>query len=175
MKACKAGWRYYFFLIFFAAASVLGMKVIWMLLNGEVMDDSGDMSAAASVSLSILIGIAFSTYVETAVMMLWQVLRFDGCLLEINQNGIENTLVFVNILAIVLVVPVKRIPWEAVTYTDFDDDPYIRVNTKKVRAGRLAKLLLMIMGYQFCLSFVKPKVTCDEVKCYEHRFSVTSE
>lgn len=173
MKEYKAGWRYYFFLIFFGLVSILGARVIWMLLSGEVMDGDEEMSREMAIFLSVMVGIAFSTYIETAAVLLWQLIRYGGCALEITENGVENTLVFVNILAFVFVVPVKLIPWEAVKYTDFDDNhPYIRVNTKMVQAGWLAKLILLVLGYQFCNSFVKPNVTCDEVKRYQHRFAV---
>lgn len=175
MKEYKAGWRYYFFLIFFSLVSVLGARVIWMLLSGEVMDGDEEMSRGMAIFLSVLIGLAFSTYIETAAVLLWQLIRFDGCALEITENGIENTLVYVNILAFMFVFPVKRIPWEAVKYADFDDEPYIRVDTKQVRAGWFAKAILFVLGYHFCLPFVKPKVSCDDVRCYQHRFCVTSE
>ncbi|MBE6975293.1 MAG: hypothetical protein E7436_07365 [Ruminococcaceae bacterium] len=174
MKDYKAGWRYYFFLIFFALASALGIRVIWMLLGGEVMDGDEEMGRGMAIVLSVLIALAFSTYIETSVVMLWQLLRFHGSVLRITDNGVENTLVYVNVLAFVFVFPVKLIPWDAVKYADLEDEvPYIRLKTKEVDAGGLAKLILWILGYQFCLPFVKPKVSSDDVKQYCHRFSVS--
>ena len=176
MKEYKAGWRYYFFLIFFFLVSLMGIRVIWMLLNGEVLNGDEEMSREMAIFLSVMMGLAFSTYIETAVALIWQLVRFRGCCLQITASGVENTLVYVNILAFVLVLPVKRIPWEAVKYADLDDQtPYIRVDPKQVEAGTLAKLLLKILGFQFALSFVKPQVTSEDVKPFVHRFSVKKE
>ena len=171
----KAGWRYYFFLVFFGAASILGLRVIWMLLNGQVMDGDQPMSRGVAVILSIVIGIAFSTYIETTLILLWQLLRYNGCGLEITEKGVEHTLVWVNILCIVLVLPVRCIPWEAVKYADLENGPYIRVHVKQVDAGLLAKAILWVLGYHFCYSFVKPAVTSGEIERYQHRFSIPNE
>lgn len=176
MKEYKAGWRYYFFLIFFSLVSVLGSRVIWMLLNGEVLDGDEEMSRGMAVFLTVMISLVLSTYIQTAATLLWQLLRFHGCALEITSVGVEHTLVYVNILAFVLVFPVRLIPWEAVRYADLEEDmPYIRVDIKRVEACKLAKLLLWIMGFQFCVSFVKPRVTCEDVKPFAHRFSLKIE
>ncbi len=99
-------------------------------------------------------------------MLLLQLLRHRGQLLELTERGIENTLVFLNLFAIVLVLPVKCIPWGAVKYADLGREPYIRVNTGKVNAGVIARLVLWVVGYHFCYSFVRPAVTAEEIKQY---------
>lgn len=172
MLGHKAGWRYYFFLIFFGAASVLGCCVVGMLLRGEVMDGDQEMSRSMAVLLSVGLTLAFSTYIETTLVLLRQLVQFNGCGMQITPKGVEHTLVWVNVLCVVLVFPVRCIPWEAVKYTDFDDDPYIRVDVKKVDAGPMARLVLWVLGYNFLAGFVKPGVTASEIQRYAHRFSL---
>lgn len=171
----KVGWRYYFFLIFFGAASVLGCYAISMLLRGEVMDGDQEMSRSMALFLSVGLTLAISTYIETTLILLWQLVRHDGCGMQITSKGVENTLVWVNVLCVVFVLPVRCIPWEAVKYTDFDDDPYIRVDVKKVDTSPVARLILLALGYSFLAGFVKPRVTVSEVERYAHRFSAREE
>lgn len=171
----KAAWRYYFFLILFAGTSVLGLRAIWMLLNGEVMEEDGEMSRGMAVFMSVIIGLVLSTYIETTLVLLLQLLRYGGCGLEITEKGVEHTLVWVNILCIILVLPVRCIPWEAVKYADFENGPYIRIRMKQVDAGLLAKAILWVLGYHFCYTFVKPAVSAEEVQRYQHRFSIPNE
>jgi hypothetical protein len=176
MKEYKAGWRYYFFLVFFFLVSLMGIRIIWMLLNGEVLDGDEEMSRELALFLATMFAIVMVTYIETTVVLIWQLVHFRGCALKITASGVENTLVFINLLAFVLVLPVKRIPWEAVKYADLDDGgPYIRVRMNQLDACWLAKLLLWILGYQFCISFVKPQVTCEDVKKYANLFSVAEK
>ncbi len=176
MKEYRAAWRYYFFTALFTCVTFLGMYVIWMLLSGRVSFSDGEMNKIIAILLSIMIGVVLCTYAITAFNLIKQLVKHKRCVLTVTSAGVENTLVFIAVLAFVIVLPVKLIPWEAVTYYDTDLDkngsPYIRVKTKYVDAGLLAKFALMIMGYSFCISFVKPCVSYNEVDCYKERFNL---
>ena len=172
MKQYKATWRYYFFLIFFSLASLLGLRVLFMLFNGQVkFDDNEAIDRFLVIITCTMIIIVLSTWISSCLRMLFQLIKHKKSLVTITPNGIENTLVFINLFAFVIVSPVKLIPWEAVKYYDGDENPYIRINVNMVKAGWFAKLLLRVLGYHFCYSFVKPIVSSDDVEDYEYRFS----
>ena len=57
-------------------------------------------------------------------------------------------------------------------YDESDGHPYVRLRTKEVRAGWTARLILRLWGYMFLHSFVKPKVSAEDVNAYQHRFSL---
>lgn len=171
MKEYKLAWRVYFFLILFTGVCLLGIRVIYMLLNGEVSDNGEEMSRVVAVVISLMLGVVLLSYIFTTLRLWIQLIKYDRCGLFITENGIENTVVFINVLAFVIVVPVRLIPWESVTYYDVvDKTPYIRVKTRLVKAGWIAKLLLGIMGYTFCYSFVKPNVEDADIEPYKYRF-----
>ena len=167
----KAAWRYYFFLILFSSVALLGAKVIFMLLNGEIMYEDEPMHKSVAILISIPLCVVLSNYVITSYTLLRQLIKFEKSVVTITPEGIENTLVFLNLFAFIFVLPVKLIPWEAVKYFD-EENTYIRVNTKLVKAGWFAKLLLLVLGYQFCYSFIKPNVKSEEITPYQHLFKL---
>ena len=81
--------------------------------------------------------------------------------------------VIVILLGSIIVLPVRCIPWEAITcYVEEGNYPCIRVKIKQVQASVFAKVLLWIMGYHFCYGFVKPQVAPEDIAKYEHKFSM---
>ena len=90
-----------------------------------------------------------------------QLVVHKGKAFTITEQGVENTLTCVILFALIFVLPVKRIPWEAITYAD-DEDTYIRAKRKGVEAGFLAKTIVAVKGYSFCAGFIKPKMTRAE-------------
>lgn len=175
MKLYKLNWRYWFFLVLFAGTVILGGRVIYMLLNQEVtLEDGTAMGFIASLVLSLALLLPLTSYLISTITMLRLLIGHDRCGLTLTPIGIEDTVVFVNILAFIFVLPVKCIPWEAITYYDNEEKtPYIRVNVRQVQAGFAAKMILKILGYHFCYPFVKPYVTNEDIAGYEHRFSIS--
>ena len=172
MRQYKVTWRYYFFLFLFLGTTILGTRAVYMILNGEVTYYDEDMSRAFEIALSIPLSLVLLTYAKTTFTMIKQLFKFNKSGVTITENGIENTLVFINVLAFVMVSPVKLIPWEAVTfYIDVDGAPYIRVNVRLVKASWFAKLLLLVLGYNFGFPFVKPKVEMLDIMPYTYKFS----
>lgn len=171
MKEYKLNWRYWFFLIFFISVLLIGGKAIFMLFCGQVTMEDGTTDLFFNRVMAVALLVVLSTYLVTVINLLKFLILHNGCGLSLTHQGIENTAVFINVMAFVLVLSVKLIPWEAVTYVD-DEDAYIRVNTKFIQAGFLAKIILKIFGFNFCYSFVKPKVTAEDLKPYEYRFSL---
>lgn len=173
-KEYKLNWRYWFFLILFSGVVILGASVVPNLFAGEITDENGEpLGPAFSIIIGTLMTLVLCTYLITVFTLLRQLVVRRGRGLKITDTGIEDTMVFVNVFALVFVLPVRCIPWEAIKYYDKTDKGlYVRVNTKQVQAGFLARIILKILGYQFCQGFVKPDVTAEDIARYEHRFSL---
>ena len=171
MKEYKLGWRYWFFLILFSGVLLIGGKAVFMLFAGQVTMEDGTIDLLFNRVMAVALSVVLLTYLITVINLVKFLVLHRGCGLSITYQGIENTAVFINVLAFVLVLPVKLIPWEAVTYVD-DEAAYIRVNTKFIQAGFLAKLILKIFGFNFCHSFVKPKVKLEDILVYQHLFKI---
>lgn len=171
MKAFKLNWRFWFFAIFLIVVCLFGAAAVRMLLRNEVALEDGPMPPILSRFLAAFISVILLSYLYSSIVMLWQVFRYKGLGLTLTSAGIENTVVYINLLAFVIVAPVKLIPWEAVHYTDFDEkSPYARVRIRKVEAGLPAKAILFIMGYHFCYGFVRPCVAVEDIQKYQHKF-----
>ncbi len=176
MKRYKAAWRYYFFLILFTAVSLLGIWVFYMLFAGQV-SFGDDLTSAENKFLSVFtivaLSLPLSTYALSAFRLWCQLIKYKGAVLTITEKGVENTLVFTWLLAFVFIKPVKLIPWESVTYYDnVDGAPYIRMKVKEVNAGWLARMILRLFGFMFHVTFIKPKVSEDDILPYRHRFQI---
>lgn len=170
MKKYKFNWRYWFFIVLFIGILALGAKVILMTFNGEVVDESGTVIEPDFIL--VMMGLVLMSYLITVISLLKIYIKNKGCGLIITDRGIENTVVFINLFAFVIVLPVKLIPWEAIKYYDKEEKSlYIRVHRKEIGAGFFAKLIISVLGYNFCKGFVKPDVTEEDIEKYRYRFS----
>ncbi len=171
MKTHKVGWSAWFLTVFLAAVIALGVKVIVMLLAGEVAMEDGPMDPTYARVLAIVSALVLLTWLISVLTMLRQLIFYRGTELTLTHEGIEHTTVTVVILAFVLVLPIKFIPWEAVTYYGKKDGhPYVKVDTGRVKASFVAKAILKASGYAFCGNACRPPVTVEEVERYQHRF-----
>lgn len=174
MKEYKLNWRFWFFFILFSVVVLIGIRVIYMMLTGQVVDENNEqIGFIFALFICFPLSLVLLTYLLSVISMGKLLIKNHGCGLKLTDAGIENTVVFFFIFAFAIIAPVKCIPWEAVKYYDYDKEdkfPYIRINTKMVQAGFFAKLLLKLFGYQFCHSFVKPNVTDEDINLYKHKF-----
>ena len=176
MKTYKATWRYYFFAILFTAVTLLGARALYMLFAGQV-SFGDDLTAGENKFLCIFAAVVLflplMSYARSSCYLWRQLIKYKGAVITLTDKGIENTLAFTWLFAFVFIRPVKLIPWESVKYYDENDGhPYVRLRTKEVRAGWLARLILRMWGFMFLHSFVKPHVSAEDVNVYEHRFSL---
>lgn len=173
MKQYKLNWRYWFFVILFGGIQPLGYKAVYMLWNNEVTYEDGvTVERAVVVFMCMAISFILLVYLSSVINLLVLYIKNKGCGLTITEKGIENTVVIFKFLALFIIVPVKLIPWEAIKYYNKDNgELYIRVKKRQVEAGLLGKLIISVLGYQFCQGLVKPAVKPEDIEKYEHRFS----
>lgn len=164
MKLHKLNGRYLVCCLFLLSVLILAGRVIYMLVQGQVSDHGKEMSSFITVIIIAVIALPVSTYVYSFIIMLKQYIKHKGNAYTLTQNGIENTLTFINLFAFIFVLPVKKIPWEAIKVIDNSEGFYqIRVSIKMIEASLLAKGIMFIRGYNFCYKFSSPYITNEEI------------
>ena len=165
MKTYKLNTKYLICLIALLLILILVGRVAWSWLNdGITMEDGTDPGIGLDVAMSIALVISLS-WLWSAIVMFRQLVTHRCSAFTVTEEGIENTLTFVILFAFIFVLPVKKIPWDAITYAD-DEDCYIRARRKDIEVGFLAKTIVAVKGYSFCHSFIKPKMTREEFEKY---------
>jgi len=158
MKTYKLSVKSIFLAVFFAAVSLLAISVGLQILK------DGDLE----VLIGILFILAGLSYTDTALTIILQILKCNGNGLTISDKGIEHTFVIVNILAFMFAAPIRCIPWESITEWK-KGEMIISVDTSKIEAGVLAKLLIKLTGYYFCKGNLKNSVAVEDVLVYEDK------
>ena len=144
---------------------ILVGRVTWSWLNdGITMEDGTDPGIGLDVVMCIALVISLS-WLWSAIVMFRQLVKHGCRAFTVTEEGIENTLTFVILFAFIFVLPVKKIPWDNITYAD-DEDCYIRARRKDIEAGFLAKTIVAVKGYSFCNGFIKPKMTREAFEKY---------
>ena len=176
MKKFRLNWYFWFLSVLLIFVLVFGGKMAYALFTNQVQDENGLIDPLTSLILAVIFAFIWVIYAISGITMLNLAIKNKFNCLEITDKGIENTAVFVNFFALIIILPIKFIPWEAVK--SYENDVLglrVRVHTDMVESGFLAKLILKITGYQFCQGIVKPKVTDDDLAPYKHRFSTENK
>ncbi len=161
----KFNWKIWFFILLFGGILLLASHVLFSLVTNQIVDENGlNLSPLLIGFLCFMICLVFITYAATLIALLKRVVVYKKTAFRIDEAGIHNTVVFVNLFAFVIVADIKFIPWSAVCYIDNEeaDYIYIRVKKKQVCASFIGKLLIGILGYQFCYSFTTEKLSPEE-------------
>ena len=177
MKEYKLNTRFLICLVLLLGVAALAVKVIYMMLTGQVRDENGQvLTGGIEKLLPVLIALVISTYVFSAVIMLRQYIRFSGSAFELTDDGIENTMTCINLFAVILVLPVRCIPWEAVKRVRREADHYVaEIDTSQLKVNFLSKLILKSSGYHFCNKFTKENVTESELSRFRERSETSTE
>ena len=158
----KFNWKIWFFIILFGGTVLMASYAVFLLATNQVVNEDGMPLHSFEVGfLCFMICLVCSTYVATFIALLKQAAVHKNTAFRIDEEGIHNTVVFVYLFAFVIVCNVKLIPWSAVHYVDNEEKegPYIRVKSRKVSASFIGRLIIGILGYHFCYSFTKTKLS----------------
>ncbi len=152
-------------MIFFGCILPLAARVVFMLISGQIVDENNvPLSAGLAAFMCFVIIFVCSTYAVTFIVLLKQVIKFNNTAFTADSQGIHNTVVIMNLFAVVIAAPVKHIPWKAVSCADTEDGSlYIRVKTGEIEASLIAKLILKIVGYRFCHGLISRSLSFGEI------------
>lgn len=93
---------------------------------------------------------------SSVFVLIRQVTKFNNTAFTVDNEGIHDTYIGITFFALIIIVPVKLIPWNAVKELKSNDEIFntgkihIKVNQKEVVASPVAKLILSISGFNFC-------------------------
>lgn len=167
MTEHKMNWRCFFIFSLLLGVLLLGGKVVFMIINNQVTYEDGEIELSMRIILLILLFIVLSSYLFSFLVLLRQYIKFKGRAFTLTEHGIENALTFIYVLAFVFVFPVKLIPWKSVKSIEKDEKGYTAyINTKGVRAGVIARLLLKINGFHFFDKLASPRISRDDIDLF---------
>ena len=161
----KFNWKIWFFILLFGGIVLLASYVVLLLATNQIVDEDGlPLHPFLIGFMCFMICLVCSTYVATFIALLKQVTVYKNTAFRVDEEGIHNTLVFVYLFAFVIVCNVKLIPWSAVRYVDNEEKEgmYIRVKSKEVSTSFIGRLIIGILGYHFCYSFTKKRLSQAE-------------
>ncbi len=173
MFSKNLNWKIYFFISLFSFVIIFGTRACIMLLTGQVVFEDG---TPAWSFIAYLLIIVLLSYLASVLCMLKQLLKFKSKAFTVDEDGIHNTLIYINILAFVFTFKIKFIPWDSVKYFDQTTPEfyYIRVNTRKITASRIAKLVIAVLGYSFAAGFTKGNLSDEERRIISNYISEKS-
>lgn len=165
----KLNGKIWFFIILLGGIVPVGAYGEYMMWTGQVRGESGEPLEKWLVALTSALMIPIlCAYSALAVSLIRQVIQNKSRAFTFDSEGIHGTVTGFMMFAFAIVLPVKTIPWSAVTYIDRSGGfVYIRVKTSEIEASRLARLIIKIRGYSFCSGFTKDGLSEDDMDMIE--------
>ena len=93
--------------------------IYFLNANEILMEDGAPMDSTTKMIFTVLMSlIAFSWSVSSLILIRQMLLKYAFVM---DEDGIHNTVTAIVILAFIVIVPVKLIPYDAVLYTKEED------------------------------------------------------
>lgn len=148
--------RYYIVSVIMLLLVVFVWYGIYFLNSNEIlMEDNTPMNAEIKSVLTVLMSVVAVSWTISLLILIRQM--FLGCAFSIDEDGIRNTATANLILAFIFVVPVKRIPYNAIQQIS-EEHGILTIRIDKSRIQTLPILKLFIRkDYHFFLGFTKEK------------------
>ena len=152
---------------FFGAVAVLGFYFLLVSIKDEITAAGGIIDKGIVSPVNIALAVCFTSYLLTAGVLVQTYLNNKGCGFTITDEGIANTFIVLDFFAIYLALPVKLIPWDAITEIH-DEETCIcaTADKKKVRTSLLGQLVIAKSGFCFCRGLVTPQVQKQDIEDY---------
>ncbi len=147
------------------------LRTIYMIETGGLTWADGPIEGFEKTFIITLFSVVCVLYLPTIFSILKIIFLYKCKPFEITPEGVKNTFVFTVFLCFVIIRPVDFIPWESVKNVITAGDLVInlRLKTKDIKASPIAKLVLKLLGYSFCITFVKPELTEVDIDyCVRH-------
>lgn len=148
--------RYYIVSVIMLCLVVFVWYGIYFLNSNEIlMEDNTPMDAEIKSVLTVLMSVVAVSWTISLLILIRQM--FLGCAFSIDEDGIRNTATANLILAFIFVVPVKRIPYNAIQQISEENGILtIRIDKSKIQTLPILKLFIR-KDYHFFLGFTKEK------------------
>lgn len=169
MKIFKMGNKTYFFLALFAVVSGMAFYFTYMSATGKISFAFKFGDASANLIICVLFLLVALSHLTSFIVVLTNILKNKSVALSLDSKGIHNTFVFVMFGAAMFVLPVKKIPWEAVKEIKEERGVCaLRVDPDMIEANIIAKKYLKSQNFMCGQPFVKPMVTEEDVRQFKN-------
>lgn len=104
---------YYIAMLFLAAAvALLGSFLPYWLTNDILLEDNTPMPAEQKTLITLVFVIVLLSWTVSLIVMIMQIVR--GSLFTADASGITHTLQAMVLFALIIVIPIRKIPREAI-------------------------------------------------------------
>lgn len=157
----KLNGKFHFAFIMLTAFVFIGWYGVYVLnTNTILMEDGTPMSTEIRLIFSILISLIAATWTFSLVVLGRQLI--SGAAFRIDEEGIHTTATAMVVLAFLVVVPIKDIPYDAIQKIEEKDGMLILSLDRKQIKTYPALRFLVRKQYHFFAGFTKVRV--EELK-----------
>lgn len=122
---------FYILCILLCALVVFGWYAIYFLNTNVIMMEDVPMSSDMRTIMTVLLSVIVGTWTFSLVTAVTQAVR--GYAYSLDETGICNTLMGIMIFSLIIVIPIKCIPYTAIAeFTTKDGEPVAKVRRKEV-------------------------------------------
>ncbi len=159
--------KFYIVLLLLAALVVFGWYGIYFLNANEIlMEDGLPMDSGTKTAFSIAIGVAVISWTLSFVTLLG--VAFRGYAFMIDGEGIHNTVTATALFALILIVPVKSIPFASVKNFG-EENGLLTLNFDKSQADINPVLrVFAVKRFGFFKSFIKENENTVKAEIKKH-------
>ena len=168
MLKAKFSIKFYIVAILLLAMVIFGWYGIYFLNANEILtEDNTAMDSDYKLIFTVLFSLIVSTWSLSLVTVIRQMIL--GCAFRMDENGIHDTATGIVIFSLIIIVPVKSIPYEAIQQltTEEDGGLTIRLDKSKLQISPLFKLFAR-KEYHFFSALTKEK--SENIKKTLNRF-----
>jgi len=171
MLKAKLSVKFYIIASFLLGVVLLGWYGVIFLNTNEILVDDLPMDADTKLIFTVLMSAIVLSWTLSLLTVIRQMLL--GYAFFLDENGIHATATVVVIFAFILVVPVRRIPYEAIQQIG-DENGILTVHIDKSKIQALPVLKPLVRKeYHFFSGFTKEKT--ESIKGMLSRFRVGEE
>lgn len=163
----KLNLKFYIILILLIGIVIFGCYGLYFLNANEIlMEDNTPMDSQTKMIFTFLIGLVILSWTFSLFALIRQVIL--GYAFTLDEGGIHNTATAINVLAFIFVVPIRRIPFSAVTKVSKEDDVLtLHINKNEVEVNPIFRIFARKKYHLFSgFTEEKQKVIEDEIKKY---------
>ncbi len=175
MAEYKPNGRFWFITLLNFALSAMSAYAVIFTFKNEIKF-SGRHEGMTEETLIYVFGFAAACFLISGSAIVLHLIKNKGNVMTVSYEGVSNGLVISMLGCFFIIIPVKFIPWQAITEVDDEQNGLIvaRLETSKIKANPLAKLILKITGFNFCSGLITPALHKEDIMMFSDLFTVKS-
>lgn len=163
---------YYIAMLFLAAAvALLGSFLPYWVTNDILLEDNTPMPAEQKILITVIFVIVLLSWTVSLIVMIVQAAR--GYIFTADATGITHTLQAMILFALIIVIPVRKIPREAIeNFSEKDGHLQARLKKKQIEVFPLFRPFVQKtyhFGYRFTsvnTSVLRAMYSCPDENNY---------